>query len=220
MYPGLLVGLGHTHGINAAEDTKIGFSFDYVTGQPYIPGSSMKGFFRSFFACPEVINELGGWSLSDEELKRLEADIFDGGDTFFDAVVVSGGRDGRLIDNEYITPHPTPSEQGKEPRPIRMLKVVPDVVLAFAFTLSDSAFCGKTVTANRKMALFKSILLHFGVGAKTNEGYGMLDELKQDRTQVVCPFCLTKNFRYARNGAENKRWASGICYKCGGKLPV
>ena len=42
-YPGLLIGTGNPHGAGdlggSDEDVNIGFSFDYVSGQPYIPGS-------------------------------------------------------------------------------------------------------------------------------------------------------------------------------------
>ncbi|NLN94577.1 MAG: type III-B CRISPR module RAMP protein Cmr6 [Bacteroidales bacterium] len=48
-YPGLLIGSGYTHDSNAKGDLKIGFYFDHTTGQPVIPGSSVKGVFKSVF---------------------------------------------------------------------------------------------------------------------------------------------------------------------------
>ena len=39
-YPGLLLGIGNPHQIAEPEAVKLGFSFDFVTGLPYIPGSS------------------------------------------------------------------------------------------------------------------------------------------------------------------------------------
>lgn len=48
-YPGLLCGTGYTHDSNAKGDIKIGFYFDHTTGQPVIPGSSIKGVLKSIF---------------------------------------------------------------------------------------------------------------------------------------------------------------------------
>ncbi|MGC8866158.1 MAG: type III-B CRISPR module RAMP protein Cmr6 [Bacteroidales bacterium] len=48
-YPGLLVGSGYPHDTNTEGDFAIGFYFDYTTGLPVIPGSSVKGICRSLF---------------------------------------------------------------------------------------------------------------------------------------------------------------------------
>lgn len=55
-YPGLLIGSGYQHDYKKPDDTKmqeeafkIGFYFDYTTGMPVIPGSSIKGMLRSCF---------------------------------------------------------------------------------------------------------------------------------------------------------------------------
>ncbi|MCX6278547.1 MAG: type III-B CRISPR module RAMP protein Cmr6 [Bacteroidetes bacterium] len=48
-YPGLLLGSGYTHDTKAKGDFKLGFFFDHTTGQPVIPGSSVKGVCRSVF---------------------------------------------------------------------------------------------------------------------------------------------------------------------------
>jgi CRISPR-associated protein Cmr6 len=48
-YPGLLIGSGYQHETKAKGDFKIGFFFDHTTGQPVIPGSSVKGVLRSLF---------------------------------------------------------------------------------------------------------------------------------------------------------------------------
>ena len=48
-YPGLLIGVGNSHGSGGEADIDLGFTFDYVTGCPYIPGSSVKGVLRSAF---------------------------------------------------------------------------------------------------------------------------------------------------------------------------
>ena len=57
VYPGLLIGIGNTHeagtriGGEDAEgaEIKLGFTLDYVTGLPVIPGSTVKGVLRCAF---------------------------------------------------------------------------------------------------------------------------------------------------------------------------
>lgn len=48
-YPGLLLGTGYGHEVSAKGEFKLGFFFDYTTGLPIIPGSSIKGILRSVF---------------------------------------------------------------------------------------------------------------------------------------------------------------------------
>lgn len=48
-YPGLLIGTGYNHDVAAVGATKIGFYFDYTTGLPVYPGSSIKGVLREVF---------------------------------------------------------------------------------------------------------------------------------------------------------------------------
>jgi len=48
-YPGLLLGSGYMHETKATGDFKLGFYFDHTTGQPVLPGSSVKGVCRSLF---------------------------------------------------------------------------------------------------------------------------------------------------------------------------
>jgi CRISPR-associated protein Cmr6 len=48
-YPGLLIGTGYNHDVAAVGATKIGFYFDYTTGLPVYPGSSVKGLLREVF---------------------------------------------------------------------------------------------------------------------------------------------------------------------------
>lgn len=63
LYPGLLSGSGYPHEMGFEGELKLGFSFDYNTGLPYLPGSSVKGTLRSLF--DEV----------DSEKETLAADI-------------------------------------------------------------------------------------------------------------------------------------------------
>lgn len=67
-YPGLVVGLGYGHGIKAVGEFKLGFYFDYTTGLPIIPGSSVKGTLRACFP-----NQKPNKSYSQDALEAMEA---------------------------------------------------------------------------------------------------------------------------------------------------
>ena len=136
-YPGLLIGLGtpHESKVSSDDEIKLGFQFDYVTGLPVIPGSSVKGMLRSVFRkCPDYIAELlseitekddAQLTFSEAEISALEQSIFGkwckdkgdlaGQDIFFDATIKSGATagpakgqtatQGNLMAFEYITSH-------------------------------------------------------------------------------------------------------------------
>lgn len=200
-YPGLLVGFGNPHATNAKDNVafKNGFSFDYTTGQPYIPGSSVKGILRSCFEngiAREVLNN------AQIELSDLEKEIFDGSDIFLDAVIYDSDKTGHILGEDYITPH---SDETKNPVPIKILKVLPDVKWEFRFILKDG-----TIKADEKQELFIDLLELFGVGAKTNVGYGVLS-----KPMVKCPHCGWDNYIYNQKGEKNS-----ICYNKKCKQPL
>ena len=168
-YPGLLLGLGNPHDAGAGDDEiGLGLSFDYVTGQPYIPGSTIKGALRSHFKDhPEVIMAL--YKQNRAWVKALEEEIFENTDVFFDAVVYSGNPEEKLLGEEFITPHKAPTDN---PVPIKLMKILPEVRFSFRFRLKDSDH----MMADEKEVLFKRLLCLFGIGAKTNVGFGILKE--------------------------------------------
>ena len=49
IYPGLTMGTGYTHETGELGEFKLGFFFDYSTGYPCVPGSTVKGCLRSVF---------------------------------------------------------------------------------------------------------------------------------------------------------------------------
>ncbi|HHS92331.1 MAG TPA: type III-B CRISPR module RAMP protein Cmr6 [Campylobacterales bacterium] len=191
-YPGLLIGSGYLHGLNSDEDAKIGFYFDHTTGLPLIQGSSVKGVLRSCFGLAvkgqndphktekhKMIRSL----LNQESLdvEALAQEIFEGidaesgkvkgmykRDIFYEARVVEVKES--LLTDDYLAPH------GKDllvnPVPLRFVKVAPEVTFEFSFDLKDSSM----LTAEEKEKLFKCLLLEFGIGAKTNVGYGQFIE--------------------------------------------
>ncbi|MDO4722886.1 type III-B CRISPR module RAMP protein Cmr6 [Porphyromonas circumdentaria] len=210
-YPGLLCGVGYHHEINKPKDEgdkeddpevyNLGMYFDYTSGLPVIPGSSIKGMLRSaieewdflanyepkdenklpdklldkkvlreeliktVFEGEELIDD-GDMSISPRSVdvnKREKLSIYDR-DIFLDAIPVKV--DNKLFGEDYITPHPDPL---KNPNPIRFLRVNPGVTYKFRFILKDHKV---GLTAKFTEDLFKAIICEFGLGAKTNVGYG------------------------------------------------
>lgn len=189
-YPGLLMGLGNPHDLTGKGIIKTGFAFDYVTGLPFINGSSLKGLLRSAFPNENTPNEMlelkqeyilalfqetnkSGESITVEDIKALEESIFDGKDIFIGAYPSLKNKDKKMLTLDYITPHPDPL---KNPIPINILGVKSDVIFEFGFLLQDSILReGKViVSADTKRDAFKAILKDIGIGAKTNIGYGQL----------------------------------------------
>lgn len=209
LYPGLLIGTGNPHGTHkSTNDINMGFSFDYVTGQPYIPGSSVKGVLRSHFkerteAVQELISAVTG--KADVNISELEKEIFDNSDVFYDAVLFDGDRYGLVMGRDYITPHSSPV---KNPVPISIIKVLPDVRFQFRFSLTD----GKYLTAKEKKAVFKELLILFGAGAKTNTGYGIFESagvkvLPKEKPPVETGH-ENNNNKYDNRGGNKKSFSS------------
>lgn len=190
-YPGLLVGIGNTpmgalidennESQNNEGEIKTGFSFDYVTGLPYILGSTVKGIIRSRIKkyeksilewlkdevklenfsgnIDELINELFGSSKNTNVNKR---------DVFFDAVITSSGK---IFEDDFITPH---KNEYSGVNPIRILKIKEGVEITFRFLIRKNDILG--IKADDRKYLYVNILKELGVGAKTNTGYGFLKE--------------------------------------------
>ena len=169
-YPGLILGSGNTHELPDVKGQAIlGFSFDYTSGLPVIAGSSVKGVLRSAFKYPEYITEL---LQNRVDVGVLEKEIFDNGDIFFDAIIMTTGK---ILEDDYITPH---GDVLKNPIPLRFIKVAPDVEFLFDFELHDGL-----LTKEEKAKLFSGILSDLGVGAKTNVGYGKFSNIKTYETE-------------------------------------
>ena len=221
LYPGLLVGLGYEHGTDKVKDAPAispGMSLDMVTGLPFIPGSEVKGMLRS--SKDYVCNTLNKKDLTDDEIHQLEVDIFghthtydphyqadknaeegQGKDVFFDAFPIQPDSGGHLVGLENITSHLS-SEAGYDGltkiNPITLLKVMPGVVFFFRFLLHDSEIkSGEKsilITADEKLRLFKKIIADFGMGAKTNVGFGLLEDIDQQSNNTA--FAFTKDIYY------------------------
>lgn len=196
--PGLLIGSGLAHGLpGSEEDVKTGLQFDYTSGLPVIPGSSVKGVIRSAFptivADAEKLNyiksliadipEFGSLVLEDKDILELGNQMFNHGDVFADALLVGYGTRMKqhgtvkqVLAEDYITPHT--GGPLAQPIPIKIVKVAPGVTFAFCFKFNETKIGAKVVSASMKKALCAAILQDLGVGAKTNVGYGVLKEVK------------------------------------------
>jgi len=174
-YPGLLVGSGYNHPKlkENKDDFQLGFFFDHTTGLPLISGSSIKGVLRSVFAHPEFIEDVYGKDVTDK-LKYIfeEQKVI-----FYDAFIVkSANEDKKIFGSDYITSHYSdePNGEFKEPNPIKFLKILPEVSFRFQFRFlekDDEVY----------LELFKDIIQDFGLGAKTNTGYGkFIDHVEQN----------------------------------------
>lgn len=202
VYPGLLIGTGLAHGFGGKGEAALGLCLDYVTGMPYIPGSSVKGTLRSAFTEKEYILETlksiinnNDNAISDEEIKivnnagdefirKLEAGIF--GKPIKDETIISNPREediffdaivtstGKLLAVDAITPHRMDSEllELANPNPLTLIRIRPGVKFKFQFALKPKTL---GISADLKLKLFTQILLDMGIGAKTNVGYGQLE---------------------------------------------
>lgn len=203
--PGLLIGSGLAHGLpGSEEDVKTGLQFDYTSGLPVIPGSSVKGVIRSAFptikedkeqsneADAEKLNyiksliadipEFSSLVLEDKDILELGNQMFNHGDVFADALLVGYGTRtkqqvpvNQILAEDYITPHT--GGPLAQPIPIKIVKVAPGVTFAFCFKFNATKIGDKEVTAEMKESLCTAILQDLGIGAKTNVGYGVLKRI-------------------------------------------
>lgn len=203
--PGLLIGSGLAHGLpGSEEDVKTGLQFDYTSGLPVIPGSSVKGVIRSAFptikedkeqsneADAEKLNyiksliadipEFSSLVIEDNDILELGNQMFNHGDIFADALLVGYGTRtkqqvpvNQILAEDYITPHT--GGPLAQPIPIKIVKVAPGVTFAFCFKFNETKMGAKVVSASMKKAICAAILQDLGVGAKTNVGYGVLKEV-------------------------------------------
>jgi CRISPR-associated protein Cmr6 len=224
-YPGIITGIGMKHETSIEGELKLGMYFDYTSGMPCIPASSVKGALRSAFPqfdnhkkttdkikkakafiLHQILSELKVTcfeSLAKPEemtdkhykkIKDIEEEIFDGinkdttkkdkngkmkshlsiyeKDIFHDAFIVKGDSKGRILADDAITRHPNPL---KNPKPVLFLKIPSGVSIQFNFDLKNGAI----LTAKEKHDLFEQIILYYGLGAKTNVGYGQFDKIQQ-----------------------------------------
>ncbi len=184
LYPGVLVGLGYEHGKRSNDGNSFieaGFSFDYVSGLPYIPGASIKGMLRSYFAYHAYIKDLlrdievikSKEALSQDALTELERNLFEANDVYLDAFPVKGSEK-KLLDNEVIAHH---ENQFGKIIVNNLIKIRPEVTIEFNFILNDFTYQDKKISKDQKLKLFKKIMLDMGVGARNKNIEEELDKM-------------------------------------------
>jgi len=108
-------------------------------------------------------------------------------DIFFDAYLVSTDHPAinrsnyqnqkPFIGDDYITPHVNRKNPAMSPFtnpiPLMFLKILPEVTIQFQFDVKTRE--DGLLTKEQKEELFRRLLLDFGIGAKTNVGYGQFD---------------------------------------------
>ena len=213
LYPGVLIGTGYPHETGAENEFHLGFTFDYVTGVPYLPGSSLKGILRSAFTYgednkPEYIMEqmkdfFNNNKITEEKdkvefIKNLCVCIFgesreDINNTnesvlqksqiiFLDSYVIKKcNKKNKYMGIDYITPHGKGKDKFKDPIPVAMIRINPEVVFEFRFIIPND-ICVNNIDIDKEelLKLFKNIICDFGIGAKTNVGYGNLVEYNEN----------------------------------------
>ncbi len=194
-YPSLAIGLGYAHDTKEKDDFKLGFMFDFATGLPYIPGSSLKGTIRSMFPTDEnnierldFINYILGTSYEYDELYEIEKSIFGkktkdskskddakAKDIFYDSYFATTR--GSFLTDDYITPH---KDEITSPDPLKFLKILPDTKVILQIKLSENNLISK----EDRLKLYSEILKWTGLGAKTNIGYGVIDNIKYEYENI------------------------------------
>ncbi len=201
IYPGLLSGSGYLHEVGEKNDDEfqLGFYFDYTTGLPVIPASSIKGVLR--YACEmrdgeylkDIIKRLG-IDVPNFDTKKFIKTVFEGKteieengkkkevgisiykrDIFHDAFPIKSEKS--LFGMDYITHHEHPL---KNPNPVKFLRVQPEVTYKFQFDLKPT----NDLTVKQKKEIFEQIILDLGLGAKTNVGYGQFEKVLKENSET------------------------------------
>jgi len=140
---------------------------------------------------PEITFENIILKTAKEEVEQIEAAIFEGvyqgkrlglynRDIFFDAIIVNPSMysttKNQILGTDSITPHiqeglSYESSMLKNPTPLPFIKVLPGITFLFQFDLKDNV-----LSKEKKLSLFNNILMFFGIGAKTNVGYGQFSD--------------------------------------------
>lgn len=206
-YPGLVVGMSNPRMYfqDSNEAIKTGFGFDYVTGLPFLPGSSVKGMLRDSVLKYE--EDIVSWieketSLKKVEVKELVLQLF--GPEHGENDNYQKDRDGETPNKEKKSDYSniyqrdvfldavinsdrgtilkedyiTPHESKfTDPKPIKIMALKPGVSIQFQFLIRSHCILG--LDPDLRLKLYKGLLRDMGIGAKTNVGYGYLKELDE-----------------------------------------
>ncbi len=200
--PGFLIGTGYHHEIPKLKEQFInGFEFDYTTGLPKIPGSSIKGAIRDMFPLSdeEIDNKLKKLNEDEkfvvkelnegrkEEIVTLLKNLFNKEYSLDDVLNLRDKifnnsdifLDAEIMDSkdifkeEFFTPHKSKFEN---PVPLKFLTIRGGVKFRFRFLLLEDL--DVFLSTNERAQLYKQAILLNGLGAKTNLNFGRFDEVK------------------------------------------
>jgi CRISPR type III-B/RAMP module RAMP protein Cmr6 len=177
---GLIVGIGRWNPV------EVGFTFDRLSGCPFLPGSSVKGLLRAaaelvasgdlqgdrqFWQREGVIARIFGEGAEDAEAKRATFSFYDAFPTKWPKLEV-----------DVMTPHHSKYYDGAnptapdwdEPVPVHFLRI--GAGTPFAFWFGPRAEAGTNEGDRQALeSLLTTALDWLGAGAKTSSGYGWFD---------------------------------------------
>jgi CRISPR-associated protein Cmr6 len=180
----LVIGLG---GENVLET---GLQLNHTYGTPIIPGTALKGLAAHY--CDQA------WGAADEKFKlggEYHRAIFgttedSGHIIFYDAWITPDSLEGSL-QPDVMTPHHgdyysddtgrTPPTDFDDPNPVTFLSVVGDFLVAVS---CDVPGPDGEEGAHQVFGLLSNALREWGIGGKTNAGYGRLVRVDQKRKDV------------------------------------
>ena len=174
---GLITGVGINHSLGLKGEFSFGFTFDFTTGIPFLPGSSLKGALRAHASrksiSPLLEEHLGSGTDQKEFIER----VFPDGDkgkkmppSYKQCHFIGGAPvDGFILAKDTITPHKDPL---KKPDPLPFLKIDRGTRLRFYFYLSEEVLA----LYPKILYLFAELLMRYGLGAKTNYDFGRFEQ--------------------------------------------
>ncbi|MBI5207095.1 MAG: type III-B CRISPR module RAMP protein Cmr6 [Candidatus Firestonebacteria bacterium] len=176
----LLFGIGYEH------PTKIGFMFDWTSGLPIIPGSSLKGV--ALHIVENYIEEIKDLSLDNSEKDEIFGTKNNAGRIIFLPAYPIIEKNKAFLELDVMTPHYQPYYSNSEenppadwysPIPLHFL-TVPEGI-KYCFRLADREKIndtnlkkpdGELTLLGKAEKILKYALTEFGVGAKTSIFYG------------------------------------------------
>lgn len=165
----LLVGSGNS------SPTEVGMTFSRNYGVPVIPGSALKGCFSHYLKERGDIFDADFRELFGEELNGSSEDNVRGSLIFLDAIPLELKLGLDIVNNHfqpYYMEKQHPPNDWYNPVPVMYLVVESG---RFRFTILADKNNGKRLSSGLKKKLseeFRNMLKTYGIGAKTNYGYG------------------------------------------------
>lgn len=164
----LITGIGYTH------PTEIGFMFDWTSGLPVIPGSSLKG------VALNVVENEPSCCLDEEKLMIFGSKESGGEIIFFPAYPCSQDRQ-KFLELDVMTPHYGPYYRDPQnnppadwysPVPLHFLTVPEGIRFCFRLAHRRNLKDKESPLLTKAKNILTYTLTEYGVGAKTNVFYG------------------------------------------------